>query len=456
MAQGTTTLTNLRRLIRRAIGDDDITVDTTTNIATNNSIISTELKKLFRSDDAINGWWAYIRGTSGNVQDTRKVDDFTQSTGTVTVVGENFPNTESGDTTVEFSRLINGKDLNLLINDAIHEVYPTLYARQEADTVISQAGQSVYSLPTAFIRAPRQMYLVDGPSPVHTSNIIGNAGFEDGTTGWAGSDTTISAETISGSVPNRRVWSGAQSLKIITANNTAGFVYNTVGTATVDTDDWDAADLRGSRMSLSAMVYCRTGSLIKAKIGMSSGDTEGSFHGGTGWELLTVSADVPNAATTMTASISVASASPATTVWLDHVNFVVGEEVASVPGLPLYNWRSWNDNVTFPYALPPKKIIRMIGMAELSSLSAEADTIELDGDYLDYFIAFCALRIMERLKAGVGASDASRFASLQDTHERTISRVGGMPQPAIQKKNILGWEPTSNYWYGQQQVSVVV
>jgi len=98
----------------------------------------------------------------------------------------------------------------------------------------------------------------------------------------------------------------------------------------------------------------------------------------------------------------------------------------------------------------------MIGLAELSSLSAEADTIELDGDYLDYFIAFCALRVMERLKANVGASDASRFASLQDTHERTISRVGGMPQPPIQKKNILGWGPTHSYWYGQQQVPVVV
>ena len=212
----------------------------------------------------------------------------------------------------------------------------------------------------------------------------------------------------------------------------------------------------GSEMCIRDRVYCRTGSLIKAEIGMSSGDTESSFHGGTGWELLTVSTDVPNAATSMSVGISVASASPATTVWLDHVNFVIGEEVASVPGLPLYNWRVWNDKVTFPYALPPKKIIRMIGLAELSSLSAEADTIELDGDYLDYFIAFCALRVMERLKANVGASDASRFASLQDTHERTISRVGGMPQPPIQKKNILGWGPTHSYWYGQQQVPVVV
>ena len=455
MAQGTTTLTNLRRLIRRAIGDDDITVATTTNIAGSLLLVSTELSKLFRSDDAINGWWAYIRGTSGNVQDTRKVSDYAQSTGTATVVGENFPNTESGATTIEFSRLINGTDLNLLINDAIHEVYPTLYARQEVDTVISQAGQSVYSLPTTFIRAPRQMYLVDGPSPEHTSNIIGNAGFENGTTYWAGTSVAgISAETISASVPNRRVWSGSQSLKVITTANQAGVVQNTVTTATGD--DWDATDLRGSRVSLSAMVYCRTGSLIKAEIGMSSGDTESSFHGGTGWELLTVSADVPNAATTMTVGISVAQVSPATTVWLDHVNFVIGEEVASVPGLPLYNWRVWNDKVTFPYALPPKKIIRMIGLAELSSLSAEADTIELDGDYLDYFIAFCALRVMERLKANVGASDASRFASLQDTHERTISRVGGMPQPPIQKKNILGWGPTHSYWYGQQQVPVVV
>jgi len=455
MAQGTTTLTNLRRLIRRAIGDDDITVATTTNIAGSLLLVSTELSKLFRSDDALNGWWAYVRGAaSANVQESRKVADFTQSSGTATVVGPVFAS-ESGATTIEFSRLINGTDLNLLINDAIHEVYPTLYARQEVDTVISQAGQSVYSLPTTFIRAPRQMYLVDGPSPEHTSNIIGNAGFENGTTYWAGGDVaSISAETISASVPNRRVWSGSQSLKVITTASTAGVVQNAVSTATGD--DWDVADLRGSRVSLSVMVYCRTGSLIKAEIAMSSGDTESSFHGGTGWELLTVSTDVPNAATSMSVGISVAAASPATTVWLDHVNFVIGEEVASVPGLPLYNWRVWNDKVTFPYALPPKKIIRMIGLAELSSLSAEADTIELDGDYLDYFIAFCALRVMERLKANVGASDASRFASLQDTHERTISRVGGMPQPPIQKKNILGWGPTHSYWYGQQQVPVVV
>lgn len=120
----TTTFSTLLQKLSEAVGDF-IEVDTTTNITTNTSVISTSLKEYDGgSDDAFIGWRIYI--TEGNnIAVDRPITDYATATGTLTVLGANLA-AESGAVTFRLYRYRHTKK-TLAIQNAVLEIFPELH-----------------------------------------------------------------------------------------------------------------------------------------------------------------------------------------------------------------------------------------------------------------------------------------------------------------------------------------
>ncbi len=129
-----TTLLTLVQRLSENIGDW-LEVDTTTNITTNTSIVSTALNAYDNGvDDFFNNWWVYI--TEGNnITVERQISDYATSTGTLTVRGANL-SAESGAVTIDLSRYPHSDKVKAL-NRGIEEVYPSIKRNIDDKTLIA-------------------------------------------------------------------------------------------------------------------------------------------------------------------------------------------------------------------------------------------------------------------------------------------------------------------------------
>ena len=134
MARNTTTFLVLKQLFNQSIGDD-LEFDTTTNITTNNSILSTTLNQFDDGeDDHFNTWWVYI--TEGvNITKSRKISDYATSGGTLTVYGAALA-AESAAVTCRLTRYNPDHAKQALIR-ACEEIYPTLFKSIDDQTLIT-------------------------------------------------------------------------------------------------------------------------------------------------------------------------------------------------------------------------------------------------------------------------------------------------------------------------------
>ncbi len=120
----TTTLAVLEQRLSEQIGDY-ISELTTTNITTNTSILSTGFKTFSDAeDDAFNDWHVYLN-TTANPTVERKVSDYVDTSGTITVFGANLA-AESTARAVNLQRFPRTSKVNA-IKDALREIYPVLY-----------------------------------------------------------------------------------------------------------------------------------------------------------------------------------------------------------------------------------------------------------------------------------------------------------------------------------------
>ena len=138
MALNTQTLLSLEQSFSEAIGDW-LEFDTTTNITTNTSIISTTLNQYDEAEDdhfggADTEWWVYI--TEGNnIGTLRRVSDYATATGTLTVYGANLA-AETGAVTCRLGRYNRDHKTKAII-DAIKEIYAGLYLSLDNQTLIT-------------------------------------------------------------------------------------------------------------------------------------------------------------------------------------------------------------------------------------------------------------------------------------------------------------------------------
>uniref|UniRef100_A0A6M3L3V0 Uncharacterized protein n=1 Tax=viral metagenome TaxID=1070528 RepID=A0A6M3L3V0_9ZZZZ len=134
MARNTATFLELKQLFNQSIGDD-LEFDTTTNITTNNSIISTTLNQFDDGeDDHFNTWWVYI--TEGvNITKSRKISNYATSGGTLTVYGAALA-AETAAVTCRLTRYNPTHAKQALIR-ACEEIYPTLFKNIDDQTLIT-------------------------------------------------------------------------------------------------------------------------------------------------------------------------------------------------------------------------------------------------------------------------------------------------------------------------------
>ena len=130
----TTTFATLKQRLSEGIGDW-IEVDTTTNITTNTSVISTSLNQYDNgADDFFNSWYVLItEGNNINVE--RQISDYATATGTITVRGANLL-AETGAVTIWVGRY-SYSNKGKAINRAIEEVFPALHKKVDDITLIA-------------------------------------------------------------------------------------------------------------------------------------------------------------------------------------------------------------------------------------------------------------------------------------------------------------------------------
>jgi hypothetical protein len=140
MAISTSTKLSLVEEIAKSAGDY-LTFDTTTNITTTTAIVSTALNQY---DDAKNGifdgWWVYFNTTANPTVERRTglnagKTTYATATGTLTAGGANF-SVESATTTCYLFRYKRSHYVDA-IDEAIKEIYPTLHKRVDDQTLIT-------------------------------------------------------------------------------------------------------------------------------------------------------------------------------------------------------------------------------------------------------------------------------------------------------------------------------
>ena len=390
----TTTLNTMLPQFGRYIGAYIGSFTTTTAIAANTSVVSTELTDSgFTNDDALND--TFIKITSANNDDTvRRVTDYTASSGTITVSGTALTSDSSTQATFELYRY-DPDQLRDSINDARLEAFPELYNHVEDRTLTLEGHQNKYARPTSirqgFVRQIFEEPRIDAKS--FANNIVGtlNCDFEswtDSTTpaDWVNSNfTSITQETENTSPDNWMVFSGTYSAQFQVAAGSVNTALLTVPSGT---------NYKGEEINVGVWVYSRTASRVSAAIQIDS-DTisTGTTHSGGGWERLTHTLVATDLGTSIKVGLHVTSASDAFVFYADEIIATSGQsEIPQPLGSPIMGWREETDNIVIHGIRSDNNYqLRVRGMAPLSSVSSGSDTMEIEGDQLRLLFSYAAM-----------------------------------------------------------------
>ena len=382
----TTAWSTMHGEIQRVFGFESFA--TTTNLTTSTAIVSTELGDRWNQDDYFNGWYATIRGVN-NDEVERRVRDYTATTGTLTVTGANLSG-ETGATTCEVSKFTQDDTLRAF-NRARQNVWPNIGIVRDLETVVTGVLQQRYTVPSTIRRVHRVELGARYEAENLSENLLLNPGFED----WTNS-TTPANWTLSGagaSVNQEEATTGARNYAVLSGSNSARLVVplNTVTTLLqtfdVSSSDYQAVGTEGVECNVSAWVYCNTASRVSIRIA----GNDGTAHGGTGWELIKHVQNLGATATTAAVGV-VGSSGAAIPFFVDEILMTLGpSEGIEAPYTPIYNWQhippvagaANGGTLIFSERLPEMRRLRIVGTDLLSSVSADSDTVEIDGDLLE-------------------------------------------------------------------------
>jgi hypothetical protein len=414
-----------------------ISFSTTTNITTNTSIISTELVDDYTNDDFLNLWFVHV--TSGeNAGVVRRITDYTASSGTLTVAGANL-SAESGSVTVEVTRYNPDVFLNHF-NKARQHVFPQLSIVRNHETIVTGQMQQRYTLPSTLRNKPYAVYLGShSPAGDLEINLFTDGGFED----WS-SSTALTSWTLAGtgaSVNQEQETTGPRNYMVLMDNNSARVVSASSGATTLRQTATPSIAAESVEFNVSVWVYATTASRVSADLGGSQGST----HGGTGWERLTASYNNAQGTATVTGGVNCTAGSQID-FYVDEIVLVAGqEEPAEENWIPLTGWdwtppisgASNNGLLEFDEVLPEKRRLRILTRDVLSSVSAATDTVEIDGELTAPLLDYSRYLLLEEAAntAGDGARSylyerSREFLASYERHLYNGSRVR-LPNPRL-------------------------
>ena len=390
--------------IQRPLGFEQFA--TTTNIAGNDQVISTELGYRWNQADYFNGWYCIVRG-SNNDEVIRRVEDYAGETGALTVTGANF-SSESGSMTCEVSRF-HPDDVKRAFNRARQDAYPAIGIMRKLDTLVTGFVQHTFTLPTTIRKVVRVEVGQRHEANSSSLNLFTDGGLEDwanatSLTSWtlAGAGGSVNQEVETTIPPNYAVLTGDNSARIVVADSTETMLLQTV-TPSQATE--------GMEVNVTAWVYCNTASRVSVRIGGAAG----TAHGGTGWERITYTANLAATATSVAAGI-VASSGTAIPVFVDELILTLGpQEPIDLPFNPILEYdyfppvagASNGGTIEVREQLAAKTRVRIVGLDVVSAVSADSDTFEADINVLGPLYNLVRAYLCEE-KARQSKSDAIR------------------------------------------------
>ena len=361
---------------------------TTTNITTNTSVISTNLADDYPVDDTFIGWYCMLLNdadgsSSSNNGIVRRVTDYAASSGTLTVAGAAL-SAEDESIDIILTRW-NPDHVKSWFNRVRQNLFPQIAIMRDHQPLVTGQIQRRFELPTTLRSKPFQVLMGEWPSAGSLAeNEISNPGFET----W-GSATSATSWTVAGSgstVNQEQRTTGPSNYGVFRDDNSARVLNNASDETTLLQTVTPSVATQRMKAHLGVAVYNTSSTNVKARIA----STDGTAHGGTGWEIITVDATLGEVTT---ASVGVAiSTATAFSTFIDEAILVDGQPQRIVPywePLSNYDWippvggASNNGFIEFPYALPSHQVLRVLARDMLSSVSADTDTFEVDGELLE-------------------------------------------------------------------------
>ena len=441
----TTTLSAILPKFGRRVGAYIGSFTTTTAIAANTSVVSTELTDLgFTDDDVLND--SFIKITSGNnLNEVRLISDYTASSGTITVTGTALTSDSSTQATFEIYRY-DPDQLRDSINDAANQAFPALFKRIDDRTHTVAPGQARYARPSSIEPGYiRQVYIVPKiESKTFAENIINDQNCDmeassSALTNWTDSaNITAAVEADTTSPNNFMVYRGQRSAKLTCAASSTG----TFTLSVTDPTNYESEEL-----NFSIWVYSKYADLVSPMVQIDSDSVvTGTAHSGGGWQRLTVSTTSSNVGSTIKVGLSFASNGSIYTVYADEAILTSGpSETPKGFESVVFDWTEEGDHLAFLTAPPSHYNLHIVGCGALETLTAGADTITLEPHRVNLLLDYAALTFFEGELDQTSAEDQNAILR-QITHYRnkTQNGRGEMVAPSL-KKNLLPAGNISSY-----------
>ena len=405
---GTTALSVIRQEVSEEIGDWLSGTSTATGSST--TLVDSGLK--YRPDDYFNGFWLLI--TSGTYAGSERfISVFTSSSGTITWLAALAGNSGSG-VTYEIHRF-RPLDITGAINDARIEAYPYLHRRVIDESLVTGS------------------HLLDGGFEDWSSTTVLNNWTNTGTGTFAQRTTPV----------NGRLWD--KYAVTVTPGGANG------GIRQGQAQNVGLSDLCGHTVYFKAWVNGTAADAI-IRITDDDGNTDSDAVAASAtWELLecqrTIKSDsvtvqfdilspgnnafyVDNARVTGPANyryrmfthledileVGYQSASGGLN------NYPCDDLVAKLPYVRLKNSRYIYDGTKREIFLMDSPLdnrkLRIIGKGPLSSVSADADTMELDGNHIRVIVALAASKLYKRYANVVSGEDRNNYLQIAEDHQR--------------------------------------
>ena len=404
---GTTSWETMRQEIVRPFGL--VTGTTSANLATNTSLVDEDLTDLYSADDYFNGNWFVIVTSNTNDGEYRRITDYAQSSGTITV-SKAWGDSDSSGATYELMP-VPPNNVMRAYNRARQIVWPQIGIVRDVETLVTGNRQFTYEIPST-IRKVNRIYLGERyEAQTDAENLLVNGSFENWSSStsadnWSvtGSGASVNQEEQTSSPTNYAVLSGNNSARIVVPGSVAVTLIQTFDSTS---STYTSVATQGMEANVSAWVYCTVASRVSLTI---DGAVQSDTHGGTGWELLKGSQILTQTDTECAVGISVSSDSAAIAVYVDEVFLTLGQsEALDRPYTPITNWdivppaagASTGGTLRFTGNLPSHHRLRIVGTDLLSSVSSDTSTVEIDGELLEPLYNKVRQMIADEMSMGI-------------------------------------------------------
>jgi len=389
--------TTWRSLLTEIVGPFGLAeAATTTNIAANTAVVSTQLQSRYGTDSALNGMWLTVLADSSgtaasNANATRQITAYTASSGTIAVTG---PAWAAESEAVDFLvTSVHPADAIRAFNRARQQSHPQVAIVRDVRTIVTGQHHREVMLPTT-VRKISQVWIEDERGTASlVNNMLLNPDFEDWSSAtvaenWAvtasGGGASANKETETGQARNYGVFSGSNSARIVVPDSAV-----TTFLQTVDMEAAAHANVASEGMEVNAegMVHSNTASRVSIRLVSA----DGTAHTGTGWELITGSTDLGATAGSVSCG-TVASSGTAMPYFVDSMTLLVGPDnplqrnwdmAHGWEFIPAVDGESQGGRLMFRHTLPEKRRLRIIGTDVISAVTGVDSTVEVDGEQLD-------------------------------------------------------------------------